>query len=68
MLPTINTFLKLKFDLFNLVPYKVKTSRGKAVLSARYKKLRNRVTNSVRRDTIKHNGERIEKLKCEDEI
>jgi hypothetical protein len=45
-----------------------RSTNEKKVLHARYKKLRNRITNNIRRDNIHQNGERIAKAKGEDEI
>ena len=45
-----------------------KSPNEKKILHERYKKLRNKVTNNIRRDKIQQNGERIEKAGREDEI
>lgn len=47
----------------------LKKSPGeKEILHKRYKRLRNRVTNAIRKDTIMQNGERIQKARREDEV
>ena len=45
-----------------------KSPSEKKILYERYKKLRDRVMNNIRRDKIQHNGERITKAKREDEV
>ena len=47
----------------------MKRSPGeKKILHERYKKLRNRITNAVRKDNINYNGDRIRRAKKDDEV